>query len=261
MKNKFNAKFNSTLFARRSRAFTVPCRRRGGSVIVIVALSLVALSGFGALAVDYGVMVNDANRLQRAADAAALAGAAQLKKSGYDPIDTYNARIVAGNVMAQNGIANYNANNISFNATNTKITVPANTVRNYFFAPVFRLIDKNSATSGQISRSASAGRTALKGVPSAAPLAITTTDYYQYKNGGSFDVELIRNHDEDFDAGEMVGMDLRLGNNGKSGANLKTMWRNGVDRTAEIGEANNALNSAVNSQGAKLIDAIQHSPQ
>ncbi len=230
--------------------------RRGGSVIVIVALSLVALSGFAALGVDYGIMVNDANRLQRAADAAALAGATQLKKTGYDPTDTYNARIVARDIMVQNGITNFDANTITFDATNTKITVPASTRRNYFFAPIFRLIDSNSATSGQISRKASAGRTALRGVPGVSPLAITTTDYNNYKNGVSFDVELIRNHDEDFDPGEIVGMDLRLDNNGKSGAVFQDDVLNGVDRTAQINESNNAINSAMNSQGAKLFSAI-----
>ena len=84
-------------------------------------------------------------------------------------------------------------------------------------------------------------------------MAITTTDYCKYKNGAEFDVELMRNHEESFDEGEVVGMDLRLG---KSGANFENNVRNGVDRTAQIGEDNNALNSSITRQGAKLVSAI-----
>ena len=53
--------------------------RRGGGVVVIVTLSLTVLMGVCALVVDYGLLVNDKNRLQRGCDAAALAGASQLK--------------------------------------------------------------------------------------------------------------------------------------------------------------------------------------
>src|SRR4028118_1730189 len=83
-------------------------RKRGGSVIVIVALSTVALLGCCAFAVDYGILNADANRVQRACDAAALAGAAKFKKNGTstttDVTDTANARTEAILVAQQNGV-------------------------------------------------------------------------------------------------------------------------------------------------------------
>ncbi len=231
--------------------------RRGGSVIVIVALSMVALCGFGALAVDYGVLVSDANRLQRAADSGALAGAAQLKKTGFDATDTANARLVASSVVAQNGIANFDSSTITFNATSDRITVPTTTRRNFFFAPVFRLIDSNSATSGQVSRRATAGRTSLKGVPAVAPLAITITDYQRYKDGSLFENILIDNNRQSFIDGTVTALDLRLDNSGKSGVIFENDVTYGTNRTTIIGEQiNSALNASLNSQGAKLESAI-----
>src|SRR4028119_435182 len=52
--------------------------RRKGSIMVVTCLSMVALLGFCALAVDYGRLVSSRNQLQRACDAAALAGATEL---------------------------------------------------------------------------------------------------------------------------------------------------------------------------------------
>src|SRR5437868_15312109 len=94
-------------------------RRRGGSVIVLVTLSTVFLLGCTALAVDYGLLVVDANRLQRACDAAALAGASQLKMTN-DTTDTYNAKVVAVNTAAQNGVV-IDHNRITFLENNTQI--------------------------------------------------------------------------------------------------------------------------------------------
>ena len=69
--------------------------QRGGSVVLITALSLTVLAGCAAIAVDYGLLVADANRLQRACDSGALAGAQLLKVTGDDNYDTYQARTVA----------------------------------------------------------------------------------------------------------------------------------------------------------------------
>lgn len=52
--------------------------RRGSAVLVLVALLLIPLLGMAAFAVDLGVIVVVRGELQNAADAAALAGAAQL---------------------------------------------------------------------------------------------------------------------------------------------------------------------------------------
>ncbi len=241
----------------RGRASRRPARRSGGSVIVIVALALITLLGFSALATDYGLLVSDANRLQRACDAAALAGATQLKKTGNDQVDVANARQAAIDMMAQYKVAGFDGNTITFNATWDHITVPASATRKFFFAGVFKLINPNSPSTGQVARQAVAGRTALKGVPGVSPLAITTADYLAYKSGILFEPILINNNQSDFTLGTMSAIDLRLNNSGKSG----TVFQNDVDYgtpgTTVIGQAvQSAINADLNSQGNKLQIAI-----
>ncbi len=232
-------------------------RRRGGSVIVIVSLSLIVLLGFSALAVDYGMLVNDANRLQRACDASALAGAAQLKKTGNDVTDVANARQAAADMMAQYKIAGFDPNTITFSPLFNRITVPANATRNYFFAGAFKLINPNSPATGRVARQAIAGRAALRGVPAASPLAITTTDYLAFKGGIAFEDRLIDNNRQDFVPTTMVALDLRLGNSGKSPAIFENDLTYGTPGTTIIGQAvNNSLNASLNAQGAKMQNAI-----
>ena len=56
-------------------------RDEDGVVAVVVALCMVMLMGFTSLAVDYGTLASNRQRLQNAADAAALAGASRLSES------------------------------------------------------------------------------------------------------------------------------------------------------------------------------------
>lgn len=232
-------------------------RRRGG-VIVIVSLSLITLLGFCALGADYGMLVSDANRLQRACDAAALAGATQLKKTGNEQVDVLLARQAAADMMAQYKVPGFDANAITFNATWNRITVPASATRNYFFGGIFKLISAGSPSSGRVARQAVAGRTALKGVPGVSPLAITTTDYALYKNGAMFENILIDNNRLNFAPGTLTAIDLRLGGSGKSGPVFQADVTNGTPGTTIIGQAvQSSLNADLNSQGAKLETAIQ----
>src|SRR5215470_11771544 len=50
-------------------------RKRRGAVVVVVALSMVLILSCAALAIDLALLYMNRNELQRAADAAALAGA------------------------------------------------------------------------------------------------------------------------------------------------------------------------------------------
>jgi len=243
--------------ASQNRASQNRASRRGGSVIVIVSLSLIVLLGFSALAVDYGMLVSDANRLQRACDASALAGATQLKKTGNDVTDVANARQAATDMMAQYKIAGFDPNTITFSPLFNRITVPANATRNYFFAGAFKLINPNSPATGRVARQAIAGRAALRGVPAASPLAITTTDYLAFKGGIAFEDRLIDNNRQDFVPTTMVALDLRLGNSGKSPAIFENDLTYGTPGTTIIGQAvNNSLNASLNAQGAKMQNAI-----
>lgn len=55
-----------------------PLSRRRGSVTILVAICLIALLGFVALSVDGGLLLDDRQKVQSAADTAALAAADQL---------------------------------------------------------------------------------------------------------------------------------------------------------------------------------------
>src|SRR5688500_20399034 len=64
-----------------TRTSTGAMRRRAGGAIVYTVIVLFVLIGFAGLAVDWGYMTWTAQKLQTAADAAALAGAQQVWRS------------------------------------------------------------------------------------------------------------------------------------------------------------------------------------
>jgi Flp pilus assembly protein TadG len=101
---------------------------RGGSVLPLMAVSLVAVFGFVALAIDLGMVALARTQYQNAADAAAMAGARTLDgtASGNVSAATANATsaaiantilsgtIPAGQVAVQHGAYHYNNSNQSF---------------------------------------------------------------------------------------------------------------------------------------------------
>ena len=74
-----------------------------GAVSVIVAIMLVVLLGFGAMAVDVAMLYSERTQLRNGADAAALAVAQKCAKNASDP-DCSNTSSIA------RGLANSNAN-------------------------------------------------------------------------------------------------------------------------------------------------------
>ncbi len=227
--------------------------RRGGSVLVMMSLAITVIFGCAAIAIDYGVLVRDANELQRGCDAAAVAGAQKLYSSGSSAAhlvyDRYDAREFAVTVAARNGVT-VDPNDVTFPAPN-KIKVLATRTRSLFFAQV--LGRKN----GTVTRDATAGRIALRGVPRAVPLAMTTDDYYTNRGGNSFEYQLINNHDTNFASRTVVALDLRVDNSGKSPAVFQDDMTNGYNDTIYLGQdINNALNADLASQGQKLEIAI-----
>lgn len=90
------------------RSLSASLRRRSGKVVVFVALCLTGMVGVVALAVDGGVLLDDQQQLQAAADAAALAAATDLftnylAHQGADPSRT--AAQSAQTTAAANGFA------------------------------------------------------------------------------------------------------------------------------------------------------------
>ncbi len=218
---------------------------RRGSISVIMAAGITFFLGCGALAVDYGLLVADANRLQRACDAAALAGAAKLKVTGDDTYDTYQARQEAVIVGRQNG-APFEAGAITFANNNTQISVPSSTTRAFFFA---RLLGKSN---GAITRSSTAavapgGSLKTSGARmNVAPIGISWETYNAYKDDRQHtqDLELIRQNKSTFGLDDIVLFDLRTDPSSKSGAHMQNQLTGDEIRDASLGDYDTTLNAA-----------------
>ena len=85
-------------------------RKESGTVAVLVALCLVVIIGFLALALDIGYVMVTRNESQDAADAAALAGARQLGENYYDKISikTVDVENVSQTTAGLNKVATQN---------------------------------------------------------------------------------------------------------------------------------------------------------
>ena len=221
---------------------------RRGSVSVFVALALTVLLGFAALAVDYGIMTVTRNHLQRTADAAALAGAAELPAS--DQTRTDRAYYLAQNTAVQNNVAAAQTT-ITFPNANRISVAPQRQV-DMLFARVLGITQRN------VGASAVASRTSLRGVPGSSPLAITTNDYYSYRDGTSFEVELVDQNRQDFRAGTATALDLRDDTSGKTRQVFEDDLTNGYSGTTIFGQPiSNSLNADLGPQGTSLQSAVQ----
>ncbi len=110
------------------------CKKESGQAIVLFAVVLTVLIGFGALAVDVGRVAVEKSNLQNAADAAALAAAHAL------PTETL-ARSAAENYANVNGVTA--PVTVAFSDSDKKVTVTVSKPVEYTFAKV---IGFNSTT-------------------------------------------------------------------------------------------------------------------
>jgi len=88
-------------------------KNQRGVTIIVVAILIVVLLGFVALAVDIGYVMVARNELQNAADAAALAGARRMGQNYHDGVDqstscAENVTSVAQNTASKNKAAGMN---------------------------------------------------------------------------------------------------------------------------------------------------------
>lgn len=225
-----------------------PRPRRRGVTTIMVATGITVVLGAGALSVDVGLMVATRNRLQRACDSAALAGAQELPAT--DSTRTNKAIAYANQTMEQNTVRAAETT-VAFPATN-KIQVTATRRVNFLLAPILGITSKNITTT------AIAGRANLAGVPYNVPLAITVDDYNRYKGGQRFEERLIDNNRQDFVDGTITALDLRNENSGKSGAGFQDDLTNGWYQPVYFNQQiNSALNASLNSQGEKIDRALQ----
>jgi Flp pilus assembly protein TadG len=218
--------------------------RRRGSVSMIVALGLVVLLGFCALGVDYGVLANDANQLQRAADAAALAGAQKLPNPG-------EATTAAYNVAALNFVPNVSPNTVtvSVNSDNSKITVVCTRNRPLFFARVLGLNNQ------QLSRDATAGKPAML-PPRIVPIGVTRETLNAMKANPAVPRVLtyIRATDTPYQLDNFLVFDLR-DTSAKSPTQMKNQLIAGAENV-EIGKAYTSLNSSGDPAERAFKDAL-----
>lgn len=185
-----------------------PLKRRRGAIAFVVAGSMIMLMGFAALGVDYGVLTADVNRLQRGADAGALAGATKLKSTGNDVNDTAAAKNLAVQIAAQNNVA-VDINQIVVSDNARQIRVPADYTRKLMFA---RVIGLNTANVGR------AATARIKGFspPQISPIAISETLHNQMKADfaagltptKSYDELLVNNKRESFDQTRFMLLNL-----------------------------------------------------
>jgi Flp pilus assembly protein TadG len=186
-------------------AATAVLRRRRGGAIVYTVIVLLVLIGFVGLAIDWGYMTWTAQKLQNAADAAALAGAQQvwmshsnareaavhlaaLNEAGNKPValNTNSSNDAAGDVV----IGHYDRDAKTFTATTDRqVTNAVRVVARrttgsaagplpLFFGPVF---DKKTA---EVARYAIA--IAIGGPAQDSVIALNKTDpksFYIYGNG------------------------------------------------------------------------------
>ncbi len=96
-----------------------------GAVAVLIAVILVALLGFAALAVDAGMLYSEKAQAQNGSDAAALAVAEKCAASTSDPNCSTTSQIAKdmANKNAVDGLGNINSVNLDL--TNRKVTVSA----------------------------------------------------------------------------------------------------------------------------------------
>jgi len=246
----------------RLRHLSVYCRGNRGSIFPVLALALVVLIVVAAITIDIGHMANDANRLQRGCDAAALAGAARLQfiKTGFainnnsgssstidvTPASQTAARTDAILVSGKNGVVT-TPNDVTF-PTIYRVCVSVPESVNMFFARFW------GASTNTITRQATAEKKPVAGIGGAAPLGICAEDYNKYRPGGSLSGELMHlslvvSQSESFGPGNMIALSMD-DDPSKPVSVFEDEVTNGYSPKVSIGQTVNSLNGTTSVQKA-----------
>ncbi|WP_347060135.1 pilus assembly protein TadG-related protein [Blastococcus sp. HT6-30] len=155
-------------------------RHEHGASAVLLALLLVPMLGFAAIAVDVGALYAERARLQVAADAAALAVASDCARGNCgDMLGTAQGMVVAnvGEATAAQPVLSSNP---------TSVTVTGSTPKEHWFAPVI----------GHDASSVSATATVAWGAPergtAVLPLTFSWCEFLQQTGGGEPSGEIVR---------------------------------------------------------------------
>jgi Flp pilus assembly protein TadG len=136
--------------------------------MVLLALLLPVLLGAMALGTDIAIFYFQWGNLQRAADAAALAGASKL------PLDPDGAKTVARNYAGRNGIAAGEVSSVTVAADNRSITVVLTRNVPYYFGAVLGL------SQSPVSARGTAGLVPTGGVTGAMPIGLDSRTTYTF---------------------------------------------------------------------------------
>ncbi|MCI0142351.1 Tad domain-containing protein [Arthrobacter bambusae] len=164
-----------------------------GAIAVLVALLLVVLLGFAALAVDAGMLYSERAQVQNGSDAAALAVAQKCAANTSDPNCSTTSQIASdiANKNANDGLNNIKS--INLDLTNRKVTVTAGAQQaggapnavSLFFARVLGVNSTSVVTSSSVQwGSPVAGTTAF-------PLAFSICQVQGYIGGA---LQLLQDH-------------------------------------------------------------------
>lgn len=143
-----------------------------GAVAVVVALLMVPLIGFVALAVDVGALYAKRVQLQNGADAAALAVASDCLRGACGTPEATARTFAAANLRGGTTTATISAR------TSSSVTVQSSTVHSYVFAPVLGVGSSRVSAEGTATWTGPTSGTAL------LPIAINLCEY-QAATGGA----------------------------------------------------------------------------
>lgn len=143
-----------------------------GAVTVIVALLMVALLGFAAIAVDVGAMWAKRQQLQNGADAGALAIAQGCARNACGTPTQTAQNLANGNVTDGDVTASV------LSLTSGSVTVQDSGIRQHFFAPILGINQSTITTRASASWGSPSGGTAV------LPLAFSYCEFLGQTSGG-----------------------------------------------------------------------------
>ncbi|MCT8136522.1 hypothetical protein H1D32_01320 [Anaerobacillus sp. CMMVII] len=113
-------------------------KKQEGGILPLVAISMTVLLGFSALVIDAGTLYLEKSKIQKAVDAAVLAGAQELAEAQERPEKREEAIKQAYNIIVANGV---DRENVEINIKGTEITAFANVSKEMTFARIFGIKD------------------------------------------------------------------------------------------------------------------------
>ncbi|RHW42545.1 hypothetical protein D1B31_02800 [Neobacillus notoginsengisoli] len=196
-------------------------KKEDGNVLVMVAVSLVMLLGFTALAIDGGRLYFEKSNLQKALDAAVLAGAQDLLKGET------NAKATAIDIALKNGVTLINDD---FDTGPNHIKATKTRDKTLFFAKVLGI--NNAKVNASSKAQLKGGLKKKKGV---VPLGIKED---QYKEGVNYPLKSSESVKGNFGYLDLVGDTRNLKEQIIGGAELevsqKFAWTNPGEKWGQV---------------------------